>query len=320
MSARKSSPSSRFTRARSLPRLPFVWRVATEAQAVGLRVHGPHVWAGNEKGEVLQLSLDGALVRKTRVPAAVHCLAVDEACVWAACVDGKIYDVTARVPKARFDLGPQVKIAWIELHERRLFVSDEEGGLTLFDAEGLFVWERRDERAKQGWMVRVDGDGIVHGSELGVRALDGDGRLLAASSPSLGDVRFGALFGDDIVVTAGWQRTRKSTLVVLARRAARRRLALGLNPRGRHNGAESCAVGLVDGEARVFASCGGELFCFALADGRPLWRAALPCGSACNMELVGNALFVASVAGIIARIDVSDKALTDNGPHDQRDS
>ncbi len=70
-----------------------------------------------------------------------------------------------------------------------LCVSDNEGGLTVIDVEGEVRWKKRAAGAGEGWMVRADGSGTLHGGALGVRKFDWNGKK--AWRVDTGDVRFG---------------------------------------------------------------------------------------------------------------------------------
>jgi outer membrane protein assembly factor BamB len=298
--------------------LPVLWVFTTGTQAVGLWIDRTRpdgaVWMGNDKGEIFALTRAGDRTRTLSVPSAVHALYVDDVWTYAACNDGNVYDLDALPKRAPVvQLGPGMHIGWIEAHRGRLCVADAEGGLTVFDVEKNILWEKRTDDADESWMVRAHDDGVYYGCELGLFAYDWSGaqRWHLGAHDDLGDVRFGDVLGDDLVVTAGWSKRKQTHLHVITR-AGKRRFTVRLKPGPggeKAMGAESCCAGRdAKGNTRFYGSCGGYLFCFD-HNGKPLWRAPTTCGSACNMIAVDERLYIVTSNGTCACIDVSDAAI-----------
>lgn len=284
--------------------LPFLWKHETGTQAVGLCV-ADRVWAGNDKGDVVVLTKDGVLERTMTLPAAVHSIFVDETWRLAGCHDGNVWDLSGSVPRVRHALAPLMAITALTVHKHRLVVADTEGGLTVVDVEGNRLWEHRDDNAGEGWMACADDDGVYHGSADGVRAYDWSGALVWAQ-PKVDDVRFGSMRDGELLVTGGWGKRQQSALCAVTKRGKLRvRVALKLDVKDWvHNGAESCCAD----DARLFASCGGSLFCFD-RQGKPLWTAPMGAeGPACSMQVdPGDVrrIFLVTTSGAVACLDVA---------------
>lgn len=308
--AKKASRKFQLLAAVSLKAPPILWRVDTGSQAVGLWV-SDDVWAANERGEIFRLTKDGDTVQSFKLPKAVLCLLADEVWRFAGCNNGKVYDLTGRVPRALYEIEGGKQLDWLEMYRGILCVSDHEGGLTVIDADGSVRWQKRDKAAKFGWMVRADATGLWHGSMAGLRKYTWDGNL-EWTVTNLDDVRFGWPVEDELVVVAGWEKRKKATLHVLDRKGKPRLTWPVLTEQSgySHTGGESCGASMTkDGALRLYTSSGGFLFCVDGTTGEPLWEARTGIGSACTMQADGERLYVVTTDGVIACIDVSDEAI-----------
>lgn len=285
-----------------------MWRLQTAAQAVGLWVD-EQVWAANDKGEIFVLEKDGTQTRSYKLPKATDCLIADEVWKYAGCNDGKVYDLTGRVPRAMYEIKGGKKLLWMEMHRGTLCVSDHEGGLTVIDVDGAVRWQKRDKGATEGWMVRADGTGIWHGSMAGLRKYEWDGTL-AWEVTKLDDVRFGWPEGDELICISGYNKRNHTSIHRLGKDGDVRATwkVTTSDQRYQHSGAESCGGGLVDGALQMFVSAGDMLFCVD-ADGKPLWEGRTGWGTACTMQLADERLYMTTSEGSIVCVDVSRAAI-----------
>ena len=306
MATRRAKGQPNGKKKRAIPRLatlPFLWKHETGAQAVGLSV-AEQVWAANDSGDVVALSIEnGKPERSVKLPAPVYCLLVDAHWAFAGCHDGNIYDVSGAAPRLVHVMGPQMGINALAVHGAtgRLVIADNEGGLTAFDVEGNRLWERRGDDDGEGWLCCADDDGVYHGCADGVRAYDWSGAL-TWSLPKLDDVRSGVMRGGELLVTCGWEKRKQTALCAVTKRG-KLRVRVDLKngaPDWQHNGAESCCAD----DTRLFASCGGYLFCFD-RQGKPLWDALTGCDSACSMQTAGGRLFMVTTTGTVACLDLT---------------
>ena len=103
-SSSSSSSPRRALRAPRIKALPMTWRFETGTQAVGLWVD-EQVWISNSAGDVFALSREGEVMRQLKLPGRSVAAIADEAWKYAGCSDGKVYDLTGRVPRAMYDVG-----------------------------------------------------------------------------------------------------------------------------------------------------------------------------------------------------------------------
>jgi outer membrane protein assembly factor BamB len=289
--------------------LPLLWRVDTSTQAVGLWVD-EQCWASNENGEVFAFSKDGVVERSFKLPRAVDCLIADEVWKYAGCADGKVYDLTGRVPRAMYEIGKPVQIDWMSMWRGALCVSDHKGGLFVVDVEGNERWQVKDKKAKEGWMLRVDGDGVYHGSMAGLRHYDWNGKLVWQNK-DIDDVRFGWWADDVLVIITGYNKVGATTVRTVTK-AGKVLMSAPVSSSAKdfsQDGAESCGAGFTpEGALRVYASTGDHLFCFDDA-GTCLWEAPTKMGSACTMQVVDERLYMVTRDGCVACVDVSEPAI-----------
>src|SRR5262249_22139728 len=99
----------------------------------------------------------------------VKCLVGDDAWVYAGCDDGNVYDLTGKVPRLAYQIAEDVNILWLDIWNGHLAVSDDEGGVTVFNPEEELLWEKKS-KGDAGWMVRCDQMATYHGHGGGVTA------------------------------------------------------------------------------------------------------------------------------------------------------
>ena len=313
---RKKSPARPLTRAAAaLPKSPRIaklsmtWKFSTGTQAVGLWVD-ELVWISNSAGDVYALTREGEVMRQLKLPGGSVSTLADEAWKYAGCDDGKVYDLTGRVPRAMYDVGA-ANIGWLEVYRGALAVSDLGGTLAVFDVDGEQRWRKSIKNAGEGWVLRVDSTGLYHGSEVGLRKLSWSGELVWHNI-DVDDVRFGVEHGDTLLVTGGYQKKSETTLYVVDKDSGKtlRSVHLHAGAGFRSNGAEAAAVRVLDdGTVRLYAACGGYIFAFD-EQLQQLWDSKL--GGAdcvCNMQIVDDTLFFVTNNGAACAVDVSEAAI-----------
>lgn len=289
--------------------LATVWSVNTGAQTVGLWLD-EHVWTGNDRGECFKFDrASGKTLGSWALPGECVAVVSDEAWKYAGCDNGCVYDLTGSVPRVAYQLGG-ARHDWLEVNQGVLCVSDNAGTVSVIDVDGSIRWQKSDKKATEAWVLRTAADGLYHGSMAGLRKYDWSGKLLWKSNP--GDVRFGVIDGDDLFVTAGFNKKGYRTeLARVARATGETRWATPFRAQRDYysNGAEAAAVGRSkDGARRIYAALSDRVFCFD-EDGALLWLAPTHCGSICNMALDGDRLYFGTSSGAIACADVSEAAL-----------
>ncbi len=77
-----------------------------------------------------------------RLPEGVKCIVADDFWIYAGCDDGKVYDLSGKVPRAAYEIAADVDIYWLDIHDGVLGVSDGAGRITTIDHEDEFQWAR----------------------------------------------------------------------------------------------------------------------------------------------------------------------------------
>ncbi|MFH9860325.1 WGR domain-containing protein [Streptomyces sp. NPDC017202] len=276
---------------------PVLWRFATGSSAFGIHIDGESCWVGNQAGDVYTLDHDGNTLARFSLPDGVKCLVADDFWIYAGCDDGKVYDLSSKLPFAAYDIAADVDIFWLDIHEGVLDVSDREGRLTVIDHEDEHQWSRRSQ-GEHAWMVRADDQAVYHGHHRGVTAYAPDGGRELWHTSTRGGVLFG--WQEDDVVYAGTahkvvQRLSKRTGAIEATYAC-------------DSAVYSCATS--PGGQFVFAGdAASSVYCFD-QDGTRLWKLGTGGGSALSMQYRDERLYLVTTDGSLVCVDASEAAVS----------
>ncbi|PIM67970.1 molybdenum metabolism regulator [Streptomyces sp. JV178] len=276
---------------------PVLWRFATGSSAFGIHVDSERCWVGNQAGDVYTLDHDGNTLARFSLPDGVKCLVADDFWIYAGCDDGKVYDLSSKLPFAAYDIAADVDIFWLDIHEGVLDVSDREGRLTVIDHEDEHQWSRRSQ-GEHAWMVRADDRAVYHGHHRGVTAYapDGGGELWHTST------RGGVLFGwqEDDAVYAG---TAHKVVQRLSKRTGTIEATYPCD-----SAVYSCATS--PGGQFVFAGdAASSVYCFD-QDGTRLWKLGTGGGSALSMQYHDERLYLVTTDGSLVCVDASEAAVS----------
>ncbi|WP_067539815.1 WGR domain-containing protein [Nocardia crassostreae] len=276
---------------------PVLWTFDSGAAAFGIFVDERRCWVGNESGDVFTLTPGGEVTGRFKLPDAVKCIVADDFWIYAGCDDGRVYDLSGKVPRAAYDIAANVDIYWLDIHDGILGVSDREGGLTVIDHEEESLWSRRST-GSSGWMVRIDRDGVYHGHSDGVTTYD-----LAS-----GDQRWQVKTGGSVLF--GWQET-DAVYAGTSHNQVRMVAKNGKSERTYQCDAAvfSCATS-PDGRYVFAGDNHSSVYCFDSA-GQRLWKLATRCGSAYSMQYHDEKLYLVTTNGTLACLDVSETAIHD---------
>ncbi len=275
---------------------PVLWTFDSGAPAYGIFVDESRCWVGNEAGDVFTLTPEGAPIGRFRLPDSVKCIVADDFWIYAGCDDGRVYDLSGKVPRAAYDIASDVDIYWLDIHDGILGVSDRQGGITVIDHEEESLWSRRST-GDSGWMVRVSPEGVCHGHSHGVTAYDltsGESRWHVNTGP----------------VLFGWQET---TSVYAGTSSGEVRL---IAENGRSERVYQCDAAVFscatspDGRYVFAGDNHSSVYCFDSA-GRRLWKLATGCGSAFSMQYHADRLYLVTTNGTLACLDVSESGIRD---------
>ncbi|WP_149181643.1 WGR domain-containing protein [Streptomyces sp. TRM49041] len=276
---------------------PVLWRFRTGSSAFGIHVDDERCWVGNQAGDVYTLDHDGGVLARFSLPDGVKCLVADEFWIYAGCDDGRVYDLSSKLPFAAYDIAADVDIFWLDIHEGVLNVADRAGRLTVIDHEDEHQWSRRGQ-GEHAWMVRADDRAVYHGHQRGVTAYAPDGGGELWHTPTRGGVLFG--WQEDTAVYAGTahrvvQRLSKDDGTIEATYAC-------------DSAVYSCATS--PGGRFVFAGdAASSVYCFD-RDGTRLWKLGTGGGSALSMQYRDERLYLVTTDGSLVCVDASEAAVT----------
>ncbi|WP_406864395.1 WGR domain-containing protein [Streptomyces sp. HUAS MG47] len=275
---------------------PVLWRFRTGSAAFGIHVDEERCWVGNQAGDVYTLSHTGEVHARFNLPDGVKCLVADDFWIYAGCDDGRVYDLSSKLPFAAYEIAADVDIFWLDIHEGVLNVADRGGRLTVIDHEDEHQWARKS-RGEHAWMVRADDKAVYHGHHVGVTAFapDGGGELWDTTTD--GSVLFG--WQEDTAVYAG---TSHRKVQRLAKADGRIEAVYACDA-----SVYSCATS--PGGRFVFAGdSASSVYCFD-ANGTRLWKLGTGCGSALSMQYLDERLYIVTSDGSLACIDASEAAI-----------
>ncbi|MFF3320857.1 WGR domain-containing protein [Streptomyces sp. NPDC002889] len=275
---------------------PVLWRFRTGSAAFGIHIDEDRCWVGNQAGDVYTLSHGGEVLARYSLPDGVKCLVADDFWIYAGCDDGKVYDLSSKLPFAAYDIAADVDIFWLDIREGVLNVSDADGGLTVIDHEDEHQWGRRSS-GNQAWMVRADEGAVYHGHSKGVTAYAPDGGGQLWHTATTGAVLFGWQEAESVyagTVRHVVQRLSKTTGAVQATyRCDTAVYSCATSPDGRH----------------VFAGdSSSSVYCFT-ADGTRLWKLGTGGGSALSMQYRDEKLYMVTTDGSLVCVDASEAAV-----------
>ncbi|MFI9413313.1 WGR domain-containing protein [Nocardia gamkensis] len=276
---------------------PVLWSFDSGAAAFGIFVDERRCWVGNESGDVFTLTPEGVVTGRYRLPDAVKCIVADDFWIYAGCDDGRVYDLSGKVPRAAYDIAADVDIYWLDIHDGILGVSDRQGGITVIDYEEESLWTRRST-GDSGWMVRIDAHGVYHGHSAGVTKYDLDSGNPLWQAATGGDVLFGWQESDAVYAGTSRHQVRMVTK----------------NGRAEHiyqcdAAVFSCATS-PDGRYVFAGDNYSSVYCFDAAGNR-VWKLATGCGSAYSMQYHDEKLYLVTTTGTLACLDVGEAAIRD---------
>jgi outer membrane protein assembly factor BamB len=276
---------------------PVLWRMRTGSSAFGIHVGDERCWVGNQSGDVYALAHDGEVLCHYKLPDGVKCLVADDFWIYAGCDDGRVYDLSSKLPFAAYTIADEVDIYWLDIRDGVLGVADAKGGLTLIDHEEEFQWSRQSP-GSSAWMVRCDEEVVFHGHSGGVTAYAADAGNRLWHTNTDGHVLFG--WQEEHSVYAG---TGRNLVQKLAKADGRVEASYRCD-----SAVYSCAAS-PEGRYVFAGDNASSVYCFT-ADGIRLWKLTTGCGAALSMQYHDRRLYIVTTDGSMACIDVSEQAIT----------
>ncbi|MCN9240590.1 WGR domain-containing protein [Streptomyces sp. RY43-2] len=275
---------------------PVLWRFRTGSAAFGIHVDDEHCWVGNQAGDVYTLDHDGGVLARFNLPDGVKCLVADDFWIYAGCDDGRVYDLSSKLPFAAYDIAADVDIFWLDIHEGILNVSDRDGRLTVIDHEDEHQWSRRSQ-GEHAWMIRADDRAVYHGHQRGVTAYAPDGGGELWHTPTRGAVLFG--WQEEDTVYAG---TAHRVVQRLAKATGRIEATYTCD-----SAVYSCASS-PSGRFVFAGDAASSVYCFD-RNGTRLWKLGTGGGSALSMQYHDERLYLVTTDGSLVCVDASEAAV-----------
>ena len=280
---------------------PVLWKFASGADAFGIYVDEKTCWLGNEKGSIFKLNHEGEVQRQFRLKDGVKSIVSDGDWLYAGCDDGKVYDLTGKMPRVAYDIEEGVDIYWIDIYDGLLGVSDANGNvlITNYEDEGISKYK---SKGTDGWMIRCDKERVYHGHSKGVTVYDGWEDPEKMSDDDVWDCRTKGqvLFGyqDEEMLYVG-----TTSNVVQA-----------ISKQGKIEQTYNCDASVYScatskGGEYIFAGDNySSVYCFT-KEGERLWKLGTGCGSAYSMQYLDEKLYIVTTDGFMACIDASTVAI-----------
>ncbi|MEU6785840.1 WGR domain-containing protein [Nonomuraea angiospora] len=278
---------------------PVLWRFDSGASAFGIFVDDERCWVGNQHGDVYTVTHSGTVTGRFKLPDGVKCIVADDFWIYAGCDDGRVYDLSGKVPRSAYEIAADVDIYWLDIHDGVLGVSDRAGGVTTIDYEDEFQWSR-GVAGDSAWMVRCDEDSVYHGHSKGVARYDVQNGTPVWQTALGEQVLFG--WQEAHSVYAGTARGSVGRVIRLAKGDGRIEAAYQCD-----GAVYSCATS--PGGRHVFAGDNhSSVYCFD-ASGERLWKLGTGSGSALSMQFLDDRLYIVTTDGSLACIDASEAAI-----------
>jgi len=280
---------------------PVLWKFASGADAFGIFVDEESCWVGNEKGSIFKLNHKGETQRQFRLKDGVKCIVSDGDWLYAGCDDGRVYDLTGKMPRVAYDIEEGVDIYWIDIYDGLLGVSDASGNvlITNYEDEGVSKYK---SNGSAGWMIRCDKERVYHGHSKGVTVYDGwedPDKMLDEDvwdCQTKGQVLFG--YQDEAMLYVG---TTSNVVQAITKQGAI------IQTYKCDASVFSCATS--KGGEYIFAGDNySSVYCFS-KEGERLWKLGTGCGSAYSMQYLNQKLYIVTTNGSMACIDASEEAI-----------
>jgi len=253
---------------------PVIWKFASGSSAFGIFIDDSRCWVGNQAGQVFALNHEGQVQNQFRLPDGVKCIIADDGWLYAGCDDGKVYDLTGKVPRVAYEIAADVDIFWLDIKDGILGVSDAAGHVTTINHEDESQWSRRSG-GSYGWMVRCDEIGIYHGHSSGVTMYDWEDGQMIWNQKTRGEVLFG--WQEEATIYAG---TSNSLVYCFTKKGEVSSIYQCDAP------VYSCATAQEGKYVFAGDNC-SSIYCFSQGGDR-LWKLGTGCGSAFSMQLLGE--------------------------------
>ncbi|HXG67069.1 MAG TPA: WGR domain-containing protein [Blastocatellia bacterium] len=293
--AQSPAPRPGASREPAAKQAPVLWKFATGMAAFGIFIDESLCWVGNEVGQIFALDHNSQVRASFKLPDGVKCIVADDDWLYAGCDDGRVYDLSGKVPRIAYEIADEVDIYWLDIKDGVLAVSDDRGYVTTINHEDESQWSKQSA-GSAGWMVRCDEIGVYHGHSRGVTMYDWEDGSLIWERPTDGQVLF------------GWQ---EEATVYACTSAFKVHVFSKKGEVGTVYQCDSTVLSCAAAENGKYVFAGDnarDIYCFNEA-GERLWKLATGCGAAFSMQYFKDRLYIVTTDGSLACIDASEAAI-----------
>ncbi|MEM9541272.1 MAG: WGR domain-containing protein [Cyanobacteria bacterium P01_E01_bin.42] len=274
---------------------PVIWKFASGSSAFGIFIDENRCWLGNQNGRIFALTPTGEVLQQLSLPDGVKCIVADDDWLYAGCDNGKVYDLTGKIPRVAYEIAADVDIFWLDIKDGILGVSDAGGRVVAIDHEEESQWSQKSQ-GNHGWMVRCDEIGLYHGHSHGVTMYDWEDGKIIWDLPTNGSVLFG--WQEEGTVYAS---TARNQVFAIAKKGEIQKIYQCDAP------VYSCATA-EEGKYIFAADNQSSIYCFS-ESGERLWKLGTGCGSAFSMQFLNAHLYIVTTDGSLACIDAGETAI-----------
>lgn len=275
---------------------PVIWSFESDSSAFGIFIENERCWLGNQNGNVFCLDHQGKVLKQYKLPDGVKCIVGDSDWIYVGCDDGKVYDLTGKLPRVSYEIEDNVDIYWLDIYAGFLAISDEKGKISVINHEEEEQWSA-SSKGNSGWMVRLDDSCVFHGHSKGITSYyDLEEGTTGWEQKTLGNILF------------GWQTKDK----IYA--ATSNKDILCYTKTGKLHSTYKCDAAVYscstseDGKLVFAGDCYSSIYCFN-ESGERLWKFATGSSSALSMQYFNKKLYISTSNGFLSCIDVSEEGI-----------
>jgi outer membrane protein assembly factor BamB len=274
--------------------LPLLWQYTPpnpkglwKVPAFAIWVNEQGCWLGNRDGLVVAFNHQGEIIHQHQLPRRVKSLIGDEDYLYASCDDGKIYELSGKMPQVVYNARPATgyyydfQIFALALWEHHLLIMDVYGQMTLLNEDFQVQWQQKYPLWR-GWMLRCDSERIYLGHSAGVNCYNRKQGKLLWEQPLEAAVLWGDLGGDKLIVG-----TSDGRIYSLTQEGDWKTQQTEMNQLCQCEGASYAGTVSADGQLILTGNHLGYLYSFTAA-GELVWQHQTGCGAVLALQAWGG--------------------------------
>lgn len=279
----------------TLSKAPITWELNLKTTSFGLFVDNERCIVGNENGDIYFVNHEGEVNHQFKLDTGVKAIVGDESWVFAGTNDGKVYDITSKVPREIYNTNSKDDILWMDIHKGSLYISTAKD-IMAYDYESELMFKTR-MTGSNGWMIRVDDDGIYHGSSRAYSKRNKDNGKNIYEDNGIPSVFFGWLGNKN-----AYASNSNGEILVYSKTDNQKRTLGPINGTG-----FSCSAD--EEEEYVYVGNNRSLIqCYSI-NGKLSWETITKYNGIMSMQVMNNKMFIVTGDGYLSVLDISEQAL-----------